>query len=68
MTPSVSTLLRNLPGAEIAEAGLADLAARRETVASLLLEIGSPSLFRAGLPIPPPHKSGIGLPDAELRL
>ncbi len=61
-------LLHNLPGADIAEAGLADLAAHRETVASLLLEIGSPRLTKAGLAIPLPIKSGTGPPDAELRL
>jgi hypothetical protein len=41
-----------LPGGDLIEEGLRDLAAGRETVASLLVAIGAARLRRAGLPIP----------------
>lgn len=41
-----------LPGAEIIDKGLADLASGRETVESLLVSIGAPRLRRAGIPLP----------------
>ncbi|MFN7961300.1 MAG: hypothetical protein U0002_08515 [Thermoanaerobaculia bacterium] len=39
-------------GAELVEPGLADLAARRETVEALLVAIGEPRLRRLGLAVP----------------
>jgi hypothetical protein len=55
-------LRASLPGAELVEQGLSDLAAGKETVESLLVSIGSPRLSRLGLDVAPPF------PDAEERL
>lgn len=41
-----------VPGAELIEAGLADLAAGRESEAALLVSIGAPRLRRLGLAVP----------------
>ena len=41
-----------LPGADLIEAGLADLRAGRETIAALLVAIGAPRLRRIGLDLP----------------
>ena len=41
-----------LPGAELIETGLADLAAGRETVESLLVSIGAARLRHAGIEVP----------------
>ena len=41
-----------LPGEDLIESGLADLHAGRETVAALLVAIGSPRLRRLGLDLP----------------
>ncbi len=41
-----------LPGAELIEAGLADLRENRETVEALLVAIGSPRLRRLGIELP----------------
>jgi hypothetical protein len=41
-----------LPGEDLIEAGLSDLHAGRETVAALLVAIGSPRLRRLGLELP----------------
>jgi hypothetical protein len=41
-----------LPGADLIEQGLADLAARRESDAAWLVLIGAPRLRRLGLPVP----------------
>jgi len=41
-----------LPGADLIEAGLADLRTGRESVAALLVAIGSPRLRRLGLDVP----------------
>jgi hypothetical protein len=51
-----------LPGAELIDAGLADLAMGRVTIESLLVSIAAPGLRDAGLAI---DKT---LPDAELQL
>ena len=51
-----------LPGADLVEQGLADLARSEETVPSLLVSIGAPRLRLAGLDVP------AALPDAEHRL
>ncbi|HEV7475427.1 MAG TPA: hypothetical protein VGN90_15345 [Pyrinomonadaceae bacterium] len=41
-----------LPGEDLIEAGVHDLRAGRETVAALLVAIGSPRLRRLGLDLP----------------
>ena len=41
-----------LPGEDLIEAGVQDLLAGRETIASLLVAIGSPRLRRLGLDLP----------------
>jgi hypothetical protein len=41
-----------LPGQEIVEQGLKDLAHGKETIASLLVLIGAPRLRRLGVPVP----------------
>lgn len=46
--------LKSLPGADLIERGLGDLAAGRESVAALLVSIGSPRLAQLGLVVPPP--------------
>jgi hypothetical protein len=42
----------DLPGAELIEAGLADLQAGRETIAALLVAIGAPRLRDLGMDLP----------------
>jgi hypothetical protein len=42
----------DLPGAELVEQGLADLAERRESVPALLVSVGAPRLREAGFEIP----------------
>ncbi len=54
--------IAGLPGAELIERGLADLAAGRDSVAALLVSIGAPRLVRIGIPVSAP------IPDAEHRL
>ncbi|HSA57259.1 MAG TPA: hypothetical protein VLE53_16215 [Gemmatimonadaceae bacterium] len=44
--------LDKLPGSELVADGLADLAARRESVAALLVSIGAPRLRLLGWEIP----------------
>ena len=51
-----------LPGADLIEQGLIDLAGHVESVASLLVSIGAPRLRTLGHDVPTP------LDDAELRL
>jgi hypothetical protein len=51
-----------LPGHEIVDAGLADLAARTESEAALLVSIGAARLAALGLAVPEPF------PEPELRL
>jgi hypothetical protein len=41
-----------LPGADLIQEGLRDLQAQRETLASLLVAIGSPRLRRLGIQLP----------------
>ena len=52
----------DLPGADLVEAGLADLSTGAETVESLLVSIAAPRLRALGFAVPAP------IPDAELRL
>ena len=54
--------LAGLPGADLVEQGLADLARLEETVPSLLVSIGCPRLRLLGLDVPAPF------PGAEERL
>lgn len=51
-----------LPGAELVEAGLADLRARRETAAALLVSIGAARLTESGHDVAEPFD------EPELRL
>ncbi len=44
--------LNGLPGGDLVQEGLADLASGVESVAALLVSIGAPRLRRIGLPIP----------------
>jgi hypothetical protein len=46
-----------LPGADLIEAGLADLRAGRESIPALLVAIGAPRLRQLGLELP------VNLPD-----
>ena len=46
--------LSSLPGGDLVARGRADLAAGRESVESLLVEIGAPRLRRLGLELPEP--------------
>lgn len=59
---SVETALASLPGAELVEKGLADLARGEETAEALLVSIGCPRLVGLGVPVAKP------LADAEHRL
>lgn len=45
--------MQGLPGGELIGQGLADLARNEETVASLLVSIGSPRLRALGVPLGP---------------
>jgi hypothetical protein len=62
---NLDELLRWLPGEEIIRPGMQDLANRRETAESLLIEIAESRMRAAGLPVPaiPPAAEA-----AELRL
>jgi hypothetical protein len=51
-----------LPGADLVEAGIRDLAEGRETVEALLVSIGAHRLTAVGFELPPTP------PDPELRL
>ena len=55
-------IIARLPGAELIETGLADLAAGLVTIESLLVSIAAPGLRDAGIAV------GDGIPDAELEL
>ncbi len=50
-------LARELPGADLIDAGLADLASGVESVPALLVSIGAPRLRELGVEVPagPPH-------------
>ena len=61
---SIMTLdLRALPGGDLVEEGIADLARGVETIPALLVSIGAPRLRRIGLPVPEP-----AIPSPEHRL
>ena len=55
----------DLPGAELIEQGLADVAGQRETIAGLLVQIGSPRLGRCDVPVPVSPADAL---DADRRL
>jgi hypothetical protein len=55
--------LRALPGGDLVEEGLSDLARGIESIPALLVSIGAPRLRRIGLPVPE-HV----IPTAEHRL
>jgi hypothetical protein len=55
-------LLVELPGADLVEQGICDLAAGIESVEALLVSIGATRLRATGLDVPQP------LPDADMRL
>lgn len=59
---TMATALLDLPGGELVERGLADLAEGRETVEALLVSVGRPRLVALGLDVP------AGLPEPEHRL
>jgi len=59
----VKTVPSNLPGHELVSAGLRDLAAGRETEASLLVTMAAPRLRSLGLDVP-----ATGAPDPSYRL
>ncbi len=46
-----------LPGEDLIEKGLADLARREESVEALLVSVGAPRLLRIGLPVLHPFES-----------
>ena len=55
--------LEALPGGDLIQEGLADLARGAETVPALLVSIGAPRLRRIGLPVP-----ATVIPEPEHRL
>lgn len=63
MPPQSTTDFNGLPGAEIVRTGLEDLAAGRESIASLLVQIGAPRLNGLGISLPIKPE-----PDADHRL
>ena len=58
----MDTDLRSLPGGDLVEVGLRDLAARAVTDESLLVSIGRPRLVQLGLDVP----SGLDDPEHQL--
>lgn len=56
-------VLRALPGYDLIERGLDDLAHGAESIPALLVSIGAPRLRRAGLPVPDQT-----IPSPEIRL
>jgi hypothetical protein len=54
---------RGLPGADLIEEGLRDLASGTETIAALLVLIGAPRLRRLGLSVP---DAGVSAPEHRL--
>ena len=55
--------LSGLPGGDLVQEGLADLARGEETIPALLVSIGAPRLRRIGLPVPEN-----AFPSPEMRL
>ncbi len=48
--------LSQLPGGDLLESGLKDLAAGAQTAPALLVAIGAPRLRRLGITLPPPEQ------------
>jgi hypothetical protein len=48
--------LDRLPGGDLVTDGLRDLAAGRESIAALLVQIGAPRLRRLGIAVPPAER------------
>ena len=46
--------LSQLPGADLLESGLKDLATGTQSISALLIAIGAPRLRRLGISLPPP--------------
>ena len=59
MSATITTLIADLPGAELIAEGLRDVAAGRETVASELVKIGSPRLRECGIEIDVTHEQAL---------
>ena len=53
---SLSFETLGLPGGDMVDAGLADLAAGRVTIESLLVSLAAPRLRREGIPVGPVHE------------
>lgn len=62
---TTEALLRGLPGEPLIRQGLADIAERRRTIASCLVDVCRPRLARAGI-LPP--DSPPALPEPEIAL
>lgn len=62
---TIPEVWHDLPGAEFVAQGLADIELGKESVPSLLLQIGATRLSRCGIPV---RSSACESPDAELRL
>ena len=56
-------VLQDLPGHDLIESGLDDLAKGRESIPALLVSIGAPRLRSAGVPVPERI-----IPSPEIRL
>ena len=61
-------LFADLPGADLIEQGLADVADQRETIASLLVQIGSPRLGRCEVIVPVSPADALGADRRLYRL
>jgi hypothetical protein len=59
------TDLNDLPAADMIREGLADLASRRESVASYLVQIGSSKMRRCGIEVAVSHEDAL---EADHRL
>jgi hypothetical protein len=54
---NLTTMRLELPGADLIEQGLGDLASGSETIAALLVSIGAPRLEQLGIAVPNPFPS-----------
>lgn len=67
MTPTLTPTLTQLPGGDLIEQGLADIEAGVVSVASLLVQIGSPKLRRLGFAVEvPPIRGAEDFPEHQL--
>jgi len=65
MIASIQNLFEGLPGADLVQEGLADLHSNKESIAALLVMIGSPRLKRAHVDVPVSEQVAL---DADRRL